>query len=381
MGKVNMEELLNCALCPNICRCECPVLQVTGHEAVAPAGKARLAAMLQKEQLGWDEEVLGAVSHCLSCRGCTIYCPFAELSLCDELINTRTAAKGSGVRLPQVEPYLANLKSYGSPYGQKNETAARGDKDAEIIYFAGCTSLANNPASVEAACSLFNKAGLPYQMIEEDCCGYPAKIWGDEELARQLAAENLRKMEESGASTMVTNCPECWLSFTGYYPEWGMELPLEIIDAPTFFLGLINEGRLKPGQANIEQVSYHDPCIWARAAGKTAEPREILGSIPGLELLEANSYGEKTRCCGGGAMFQLSYPDTADAIAKRRLGEFPDGMAIVTACPFCREGLLQEDRQVLELVELIDRTCQTSTLQKPKSVEKVSDTFSTYFGI
>ncbi|MGM0651552.1 MAG: (Fe-S)-binding protein [Bacillota bacterium] len=366
MGKVNMEELLNCALCPNICRCECPVLQVTGREAVAPAGKARLAVMLQKEQLSWDEEVLAAVSHCLSCRGCTIHCPFAELSLCDELINTRLVAKDSGVKLPQLEPYLANLRNYGSPYGQKNKTAARGEYGADILYFAGCTSLANNPVSIEAACSLFNKAGLSYQMIEEDCCGYPAKIWGDEELARHLAEENLHKIEESGASTLVTGCPECWLSFTGYYQEWGVKLPLEIIDAPTFFLGLIKKRLLKPGQADLKQVSYHDPCIWARTACKTSEPREIINSIPGLELLEANSFGEKTRCCGGGAMFQLSYPDTAAAIAKRRLGEFQSGPPIVTACPFCREGLHQEDCQVLELVELLDRTCQTSTLQKPK---------------
>jgi len=358
MGKVNMEELLNCALCPNICRCECPVLQVTGREAVAPAGKARLAAMLQKEQLGWDEEVLDAVSHCLSCRGCTIHCPFAELSLCDELLNTRLVAKASGARLLQVEPYLANLRNYGSPYGQKSETAACGEKGAEILYYAGCTSLANNPASIEAARSLFNKAGLSYQMIEEDCCGYPAEIWGDEELARQLAAENLRKMKESGASTMVTGCPECWLTFTGHYPQWGLELPLEIIDASTYFLSLLEEGRLKPGQADMKEVSYHDPCIWARAAQKTAEPREIIGRIPGLELLEANSCGEKTRCCGGGAMFQLSYPDTAAAIARRRLGELAEDAPIVTACPFCREGLLQENRQVLELVELLDRTCQ-----------------------
>ena len=353
-----MEELHNCALCPNICRCECPVLQVTGREAVAPAGKARLAAMLQKEQLGWGEEVLGAVSHCLSCRGCTIHCPFAELSLCDELINTRLTAKAGGVRLPQVEPYLANLKNHGSPYGQKNETTARGEKDTEILYYAGCTSLANNPDSISAAMSLFDKAGIFCQMIEEDCCGYPAEIWGDEDLARQLAEENLHKIKESGASTMVTGCPECWLTFTSYYPEWGLELPLDIVDAPTYFLGLLEDGQLKPGRGEISKISYHDPCIWARAARKTAEPREIISRIPGLELLEANPCGEDTRCCGGGAMFQLSYPDAAAAIARRRLDEFADDATIITACPFCREGLLQENRTVIELAELLDRACK-----------------------
>jgi hypothetical protein len=49
VAEVNMEQLLNCALCPNMCRCECPVLQTLGREAVAPAGKARLALNIKKK--------------------------------------------------------------------------------------------------------------------------------------------------------------------------------------------------------------------------------------------------------------------------------------------------------------------------------------------
>ncbi len=358
MGEVNMEELLNCALCPNICRCECPVLQVSGREAVAPSGKARLAAMLQQNQLNWDEQVLEAVSNCLGCRGCTIYCPFAELSLCDELLNTRLTARASGVKLAVTDPYISNLRSYGSPYGQKNWSSAAGEKGAEVLYFAGCTSQANHPSAVESARNLLDKAGLSFQMIEEDCCGYPAEVWGDQELARQLAAENRRKIIESGASTLVTNCPECWLTFTNRYPLWGEELPLEVIDGPTYFLKLMKNGYLKPGKSKFKKVSYHDPCIWARAAKKVDQPREILSLIPGLSVEEPLSYGECTRCCGGGSMFQLSFPEKAAAVAKRRLGEFPDQATILTACPFCREGLLQEGRQVFELIELLDSVCE-----------------------
>jgi len=357
MAEVNMEELLNCALCPNICRCECPVLQVSGREAVAPSGKARLAAMLQHKQLNWDEPVFEALSNCLSCRGCTIYCPFTELSLCDELLNTRLAAKASGIRLPVIDPCISNLKNYGSPYGQKGGPSAAGKKGAKVLYFAGCTSQANHPSSIDAARKLLNKAGVSFQMIDEDCCGYPAEVWGDQELARQLAAENRRKIVDSGASILVTNCPECWLTFTDRYPVWEQDLPLEVIDGPTYFLRLLREGQLEPKKSELEKISYHDPCIWARAAKKTDEPREILSLIPGINVQEPLSYGEQTRCCGGGSMFQLSFPETAAAIAERRLKEFPEDAIIVTACPFCREGLLQEGRRVLELVEILEQSC------------------------
>lgn len=358
MAEVNMEELLNCALCPNICRSECPVVQVRGREAVAPAGKARLAAMLHENHLEWDEGVMKAVSNCLGCRGCTIHCPFTELSLCDELRLTRLSAKESGVYLPESTPYLNNLRSYGSPYGRSKVRDTTGSSGARVLFFCGCTSPANHPESIDAAISLFKKAGVDFQIIDEDCCGFPAEVWGDADLARQLAAENRRKFIDSGAETVVTNCPECWLMFSQRYPEWDLQLPQKIVDGPTYLLSLLKEGRLNPGETSLEKISYHDPCIWARTAKKSAEAREILQSVPGLKLTEPYSHSELTRCCGGGNMFQLTFPPVAAAIAKGRLKEFPAGNAIVTACPFCREGLIQEGQQVIELVELLAEACK-----------------------
>jgi len=321
--------------------------------------------------------------------------------------------------LPAIDPYLNNLRKYSSPYGQKTgavvassqgreegreneenrekedsrkdgadrkseeQPDGRGSQDGpggardpgdrranleelglldrDILFYNGCTSLANHPASIEAARSVLERAGISFQMIEEDCCGYPAEVWGDEELARQLAEENRRRFAASGASLLVTNCPECWLTFSRRYPARGQELPLEIIDGPTFFLQMIREGRLQPKEngpgtgGEPEVISYHDPCIWARTAEKTEEPREILQYIPGLKVIEPYASRALTRCCGGGSMFQLAFPATASAVARRRLEEFPAGAHLVTACPFCREGLLQEDRPVWELIELLDR--------------------------
>jgi len=363
MGQVNMEQLLNCAYCPNMCRNECPVVQALGREAVAPSGKARTAALIGQGYLEWSEEMLEAVANCLACRGCTIHCPFDELNLCDELLFSRIPARNKGVSLPGIEPYLNNLRKYSSPYGQKTGSVIKRHQDPEVLVFNGCTSLANNPASIEAASSLLEKAGVSFCMIEEDCCGYPAEAWGDLELACQLACENKRKFTETGASILVTNCPECWSVFNNRYPGWEQTLPLQIMDGPSYFLQLIREGRLKPDLEDPEagkeyKVSYHDPCIWARTAEKIDEPREILRSIPGLLLKEPAAFGTGTRCCGGGSMFQLSFPGTASAIARRRLDEFPGNTSIVTACPFCREGLLQNGYPVKELVELLDQYCK-----------------------
>lgn len=358
MAEINREELLNCALCPNMCRCECPVVRTAGREAVAPSGKARLAAMLNDRRLEWQEDYLDALSGCLGCSGCTIHCPFDELSLCDELRLSRLAAKTSNVVLPESVPCLNNLRNFGSPYGRKPDNSFKKSSSGEVLFFSGCTSLTNHPRSVQAAISLFDQAGVSWQMIDEDCCGFPAEVWGDLELARQLAEENCRKINESGASTLVTNCPECWLVFSDRYPDWGYDLQLEVMDGPTYLLNLVKQGVLQPGEVDQKLVTYHDPCIWARTAGKIEEPRQILKSIPGLQLEEAYRHSELTRCCGGGNMFQLTFPSTASAIADERLQELPGSAQIVTACPFCREGLNREGRQVIELVELLAQACR-----------------------
>ncbi len=359
MAEINRKNLLDCALCANMCRCECPVTRSFNREAVTPAGKARLAHLLLEGNLEWSEENLETLASCTACRGCQLLCPFPELDLSAELQATREEGSRSGVIWNTPDLYKANLKKYGSPYGAREEASGKKMGDGEVLFFAGCTSVANNPAAVEATLSLLDKAGVSYQTVKEDCCGYPAEVWGDPELARQLATENSRRFKESGAQRLITNCPECWITFTGKYVAWGAELPVSVEDSTSFFLELVKSGKLRPEELeDLETVTYHDPCIWARVEEKVEEPRQLMSLIPGLELNEAEPSGTKSRCCGGGQMFQLVFPRQAEAIAALRLQEFPAASALVTACPFCREGLKGEGRQVLELVELLDKACK-----------------------
>ncbi len=358
MSEMDMEQLINCALCPNMCRSDCPVLQVLKREAVSPARKARFTVMVRQGSLAVSDEILEAIAHCLGCQACTLRCPFPDLDLCSELLLSRLKEANLKSTLPAWEGYLLNLKKYSSPYGQIKANAYGKIGKANLLFFAGCTARANNPGGIEATTKLLEQAGIEYQMIAEDCCGFPADTWGDPDLSYQLALENSRKMADSGANAMLTNCPECWLTFTERYPALGMPLPLDIIDGPSFFHQLMQSGKLKVKSESTLKVSYHDPCIWARRVNKLNEPAEILKSIPGLTFAKIAASGKDTRCCGGGRMFQLSFPHTSNLLSERRLKDFPMDGTIVTACPFCREGLSREDRKpVLELVELLAAVC------------------------
>ena len=356
MAEVNREMLLDCALCPNMCRCECPVDQEWRREASSPAGKARLAHLLLEGRIEWDSALLEALSSCLGCRGCQLLCPFPELDLAEELLRMRTEERPAGMVLPAAVPYLNNLKKFGSPYGARpTGGAASGPPEKpEVLYFTNCTAQANNPRMQQRTVELLEAAGVSYRVLDQYCCGYPAQIWGDLELARQLAAENAAQINASGAALLLTDCPECWHTFTARYPHWGSELSLPVVDTATYFLELVREQRLKPGPIDgITAVTYHDPCIWARVAERCEAPRELLQSIPTLELKAARPAGKETRCCGAGAMFQLLFPEQSAQIARRRLEELPPADAVVTACPFCRENLQVDGARLLDLVELL----------------------------
>jgi Fe-S oxidoreductase len=111
------------------------------------------------------------------------------------------------------------------------------------------------------------------------------------------------------------------------------------------------------------RVTYHDPCQLVRYLRLVDEPRRILNTIEGIELVEPTwTKGEWATCCGGGGGFETVFPELSQVLAVNRTKELletkPD--IIVTHCPGCmmqlKDGLHQlkvESVEVLDLAEVI----------------------------
>jgi glycolate dehydrogenase iron-sulfur subunit len=90
------------------------------------------------------------------------------------------------------------------------------------------------------------------------------------------------------------------------------ELPVRVVD--------VNEllAELGPSAERHElpvRVAYQDACHLGHAQGIRDAPRQVLGSIPGLELAEP---AEQAICCGSAGIYNLTQPDAASELGERK---------------------------------------------------------------
>jgi glycolate oxidase iron-sulfur subunit len=106
-------------------------------------------------------------------------------------------------------------------------------------------------------------------------------------------------------------------------------------------------------------IAYHDACHLQHAQRVKAQPRQVLATIPELEVREI---GESDICCGSAGVYNLLEPDAAGALRDRKVDHvMRTGCDIVVSSnPGCllqiAAGLEAAGRptKTLHLVELLD---------------------------
>jgi glycolate oxidase iron-sulfur subunit len=82
------------------------------------------------------------------------------------------------------------------------------------------------------------------------------------------------------------------------------------------------------------KVAYHDACHLAHAQSVRAQPRQLLRSIPGIELVEP---AEWELCCGSAGIYNLTRPEAANQLGERKADNLlaTGAEAIAAANPGC----------------------------------------------
>jgi len=239
-----------------------------------------------------------------------------------------------------------------------------------IGLFFGCTVLLFEElrSSLDA---FFHKAGIRYEPLGIDrCCGIPLLLAGFQKEAEENGKWLVQDISQKGISTLVTGCPHCYRAFSNEFPHrFSLSTPFKTLHFTQFAADLIRRGRIRLTKPVDLKLSYHDPCYLGRMGEKIyQEPREVLTSIPGVEVEEMQHNRDRSTCCGGGGLVRAYLPILSSAVAKEKIESLarPTGTyGIVSSCPFCyfnlKEGAEAVDEGktgVYDLAELLIRSME-----------------------
>ena len=340
-----------------------------------------------------DTDVLWS---CTTCGACVEQCP-VDIEHVDHIIDMRRYQTLIESAFPsELGGLFKNLEGKGNPWGMGARARLDWAKDlpfpvkvmgqdvekasdVEWLFWVGCAGAYEDRAkqTTRAVAELLDTAGVSFAVLGdgETCTGDSARRAGNELLFQTLAQQNVDTFGEFGVTKVVVTCAHCFNTIKNEYAPLGGNY--EVVHHTQLLNRLVRDKKLVPvalpsdvpGMSSAKNaastaatVTYHDPCYLGRHNGVYAPPRELIESLPGVELREMERTRETSFCCGaGGARMwmeeklgtQINTNRTEEAIAT-------GAERIAIGCPFCRvmisDGLgakqAQGEAQSVEVVDV-----------------------------
>lgn len=379
MTKIDLEELrenlLQCRRC-GICRNAvyedegfngvCPVWKASsGFETSFMRGKIQVALALLDGELERTTENAESLYTCTLCGNCAQICA-AEFNAKDCLEKVRSTLED----IPnETRDTLAHaIARTGNPYSEKSSAKRSWARQlgfkvptiGKTLYYVGCTTGLRLPEVAKSTARILKAAGVEFAVMEnEPCCGSVMLRTGRTTQAEENAQSVSQTIAQTGTERIIVSCAGCLRAFRTDYPEkFGIELP-PVLHITEFAQQLIKEGRLRPKrQMKGTRIAYHDPCHMGRELGIYDAPRDILQSIPGVELVEMDPSREASMCCGAGGGLRSFVPDLAKRIAADRVraAEATGARIVASSCPFCEHNLSAGKELSGSSIDVVDVT-------------------------
>ena len=221
-------------------------------------------------------------------------------------------------------------------------TPAAGTERLTVGLLTGCVQRLVFPRVNAATVNVLSAEGcLVLAPPEQGCCGALALHAGRLDEARAFARRTIDVFERAGVERIAVNAAGCGSSMKEYGqlfaddPAWAERaraFSARVRDVSEIISDL--GAPQAPRHPLALRVAYHDACHLAHAQGVRQQPRDLLRSIPGLEILPL---AEQEICCGSAGIYNLVEPDTARELGDRKAGHIdtvtPD--IIATANPGC----------------------------------------------
>lgn len=300
-----------------------------------------------------EEELLA----CTTCRNCEDACPVVNNHVSHIIDMRRYLVMTEGKMDPEQQRAVMNIERQGNPWGLSKKDRIKWRELDEDVYIPTIKELKKEGKDFEylfwvssmgsydnrsqkialAFAKLLNKAGVSFAILgnKEANSGDTARRIGNEFLFQEIAEKNIKEFEKNEVKKIVTIDPHAYNIFKNEYPDFGFEA--EVLHHSQLLYDLVKEGKLVPKGRIEHRLTYHDSCYLGRYNGVYDPPREILKSIPGIELVEMVRSMENGMCCGagGGLMWSEETVGHRINVARTEQALEVDPSMISTACPYC----------------------------------------------
>lgn len=266
-----------------------------------------------------------------------------------------------------LPPITLDFPNYSRPAPARLQ--GREQKRGTVAFLHGCVQDAFLNNVNQATIRVLQNNG--YTVIfpkHQSCCGAAPLHIGEGELAREMARQNIDALGDDleTVDAIINNAGGCGATLKEYdhlladdreYRDRAAIFAQQVQDISEF---LAENLHVQPTQSIPKRVTYVDSCHLRHGQGIVQQPRELLGAIPELEIIELN---RPDACCGSAGVYNIMQAETAQKVLDAKMDDLMDKSPdiVVTSNTGCQMQMIYGAREygldveVVHLVELLDR--------------------------